>query len=99
MAWQKELEYDPVPTLLSSGNPALVYWARRDLLGEGQTRPESIWGSAEISRIARRQRGDGSWPYGSQHAKVRSQLDYDQVETYRVLGQLVENMLSIPAIP
>ncbi len=90
MAWQNELKYDPMPKLLSSGNAALIYWTRRDLLGEGSTHPESIWDSAEVSRMARRQREDGSWPYGSQHAKVRSQLNYDQVETYRVLGLLVE---------
>jgi hypothetical protein len=90
MIWQTELEVDPVPTLLSSGNAALTYWTKRDLLEEGPTDPGSIWESPEVSRVARRQREDGSWPYPIQQSKVRSQLNYDQIETYRVFAQLVE---------
>jgi hypothetical protein len=32
--WRKQLKHDPLPALLSSGNEALLYFTRRDLLGE-----------------------------------------------------------------
>jgi hypothetical protein len=32
--WRKQLKFDPLPPLLSSGNEALLYFVRRDLLGE-----------------------------------------------------------------
>jgi hypothetical protein len=41
--WRKELRFDPLPQLLSSGNQALLYIARRDLLGEKVGSIETLW--------------------------------------------------------
>jgi len=52
---------------------------------------QSLWTSAEANRLLRRQRPDGSFPYpggGKEH--LRETEDYDQLETYRVLGSLVD---------
>ena len=56
-----ELRYDPFLALTASGNEAVVYFARRDLLGEDPGTVEVVWGLPEVKRILRKQRGDGSW--------------------------------------
>jgi len=89
--WRKELRVDPIPCLLSSGNKAIEYFVKRDLSG-GRVEPvEILWKLPEAERLLRRQQEDGSWKYpggGKEH--LRSQEDYNQIETYRILGELVE---------
>ncbi len=89
--WREELRVDPVPVLISSNNRAVEYFARRDLLGEKMASIETLWELPEVKRILRKQQVDGSWKYpggGKEH--LRSQEDYNQLETYRILGELVE---------
>jgi hypothetical protein len=84
------LRVDPVPALLACGNPAVEFFARRDLLQE-KTRPVSrLWELPEVAKLLRRQREDGSWKYPGGNEEIRSRSDYDQLETYRMLGLLVE---------
>ncbi len=89
-SWLSRLEMDPIPSLLSSGNDAIEYFTRRDLLGEKVPPLETLWRLPQAERMLRRQREDGSWKYPGGNKKVRSQEDYDQLETYRMLGELVE---------
>lgn len=89
--WRKELRVDPVPVLISSSNKAIEYFARRDLLDEKVVPIETLWELPEGKRILHKQQEDGSWKYpggGKEH--LRSQEDYNQLETYRILGELVE---------
>jgi prenyltransferase beta subunit len=89
--WLKELRVDPIPCLISSKNETIEYFVKRDLLGERVESTEILWKSSEVEKIINRQQEDGSWRYpggGKEH--LRSQEDYNQLETYRVLGQLVE---------
>ena len=89
--WQKQLWYDPLAPLLSSKNEALRYFASRDLLEERLESIESLWQLHEVKRIIHRQLHDGSWKYpggGKEH--LRSTEDYNQLETFRVLGLLIE---------
>jgi hypothetical protein len=88
--WRKGLRVDPVPALLASGNPAIEYFTQRDLLGEKVKPIETLWDMPCVERILRKQQGDGSWKYPGGSARIRSQEDYDQIETYRMLGELVE---------
>jgi hypothetical protein len=81
---------DPVPILLNSGNEAVIYFTRRDLLGEGVPSIETLWRLPQAEKMLRRQRDDGSWKYPGGNEEVRSQENYDQLETYRMLGELVE---------
>lgn len=46
--------------------------------------------SPEPQRLLRRQQPDGSWRYPGANRKGRSAEDYDQIETFRNLGILVE---------
>jgi hypothetical protein len=89
--WQRQLNVDPVPPLLASDNAALRYFSRRDLQGESVLPVVSLWKLPAVTRLVRRQRGDGRWSYpGNGAARIRSSEDYDQLETFRALGELVE---------
>ena len=89
--WRQEFHVDPVPVLIPSNNMAVEYFTRRDLLDEKVEPIQSLWGLPEVKKILRKQQEDGSWKYpggGKEH--LRSQEDYNQLETYRILGVLVE---------
>mgnify|MGYP001583545626 CR=1 FL=1 len=89
MSWLDEFKYDPIKPLLSSEHTVIVYWTKRDLLGETVPDPKSVlWDLPIPLRIIRKQRPDGSWIYPSRRAW--NGVDYDQTETYRQLGFLVE---------
>jgi len=89
--WRKELRVDPIPSLISANNKAIEYFTRRDILNEKVEPIETLWELPEVRRILHRQQEDGSWKYpggGKEH--LRSQEDYNQIETYRNLGILIE---------
>jgi len=88
--WKARLAVDPVPPLLSCGSEAVAYFAARDLEDEIVPPVRRLWSLPEVERVLRRQRDDGSWRYAGSRREVRSPQEYDQLETYRVLGWLVE---------
>ncbi len=87
--WQMSLKVDPVPTLLASDNAAIAFLVRRDLVGEEAHSPELLWQMPQVEHWLRKQRSNGAWKYPS-GGKMRSQEDYDQLETFRILGYLIE---------
>ena len=91
LRWIKRLRFDPLPALLSSGDPALRHAAARDLLGEKPGPAAELWNLPRVQALLRKQQSDGSWPYpGGGVPRYRDFEDYDQIETYRSLGILVE---------
>ena len=86
--WREQLKFDPIPPLLSSGNEALQYFARRDLLGEQSGPVDRLWQLPEVQRTLRKQQADGSWPRPgkSQHPAI----NYHLIETWRQFRFLVE---------
>ena len=56
-----ELKFDPTPTLLSSGNKAVEYSRRRDLLGQQVEAIGTVWQLPEVKKILRHQQPDGAW--------------------------------------
>ena len=90
--WREELCADPIQVLISSNNKAIEYFARRDLLDEKAEPIETLWELLpEVKKILHKQQVEGSWKYpggGKEH--LRSQEDYNQLETYRILGEVVE---------
>lgn len=88
-SWLNDLPYDPIKPLLSSNHPTIIYWTKRDLLDEAVPKPKAIlWELPIPQKILRKQQSDGSWKYPSRRAW--NGIDYDQLETYRQLGFLVE---------
>jgi hypothetical protein len=89
--WRKELRVDPIPSLISAKNMAIEYFTRRDILDEKVEPIETLWELPEVKKILNKQQEDGSWKYpggGKEH--LRSHEDYNQLETFRILGELVE---------
>lgn len=89
MSWLVELKRDPIKPLLASEHPAIIHWTQRDLLGKNMPDPKDvIWALPIPNKIIKKQQPDGSWIYPTRRAW--DGVDYDQVETYRQLGFLVE---------
>jgi hypothetical protein len=87
----KYLKYDPIRPLLESKNEALIFFTRRDLLDEKNLDIQDLWEIPEAVKILRRQREDGSWRYPGKLKDVyRDQKGYDQLETFRQIGFLIE---------
>lgn len=85
------LRSDPTPYLMQSGYEPVVYFTRRDLLELPVPAIAVLWSSREPSAILKLQQRDGRWRYpAGGDARIRSRKGYDQLETYRRLGQLVE---------
>ena len=78
-----------MPPLLESNNRAILSFLQRDLL-EKAVLVDDLWQLPEPQRILKRQKLDGSWLYPGGKEHVRSQENYDQIETYRNLRILVE---------
>jgi hypothetical protein len=88
--WQEQLSFNPIPALLGAGNQAITYFARRDLLGEDVAPIETLWEQPDAERLLHRQQEDGSWKYPGGREEIRSQENYNLLETFRNLGWLVE---------
>lgn len=88
--WQKLLRFDPLPQLLSSKNDAIVFLANRDLLNVREGSVETLWTLPPATKILKQQQEDGSWKYPGGDLNIRSRANYNQLETYRILGELVE---------
>ena len=88
--WRRQPKFDPIPSLLAAESEVIRYFARRDLLAEAVPRVGRLWTLPEAERILRGQKSDGSWKYPGGKEQVRSREDYDQLETFRRLGLLIE---------
>jgi hypothetical protein len=84
------LKVDPVPLLASSNNVAITLFARRDLLGVSAEPVSTLWELPDAQRIVAKQRSDGSWHYPGGKSGAGSREKYDQLETFRQAGTLVE---------
>jgi hypothetical protein len=84
------LTVDPVPILTGSENAAISFFARRDLLGTQSGPVSALWDLSGARRIVAKQNADGSWHYPGAKSHVRTRKDYDQLETFRQAGVLVE---------
>ncbi|MHB8894378.1 MAG: prenyltransferase/squalene oxidase repeat-containing protein [Candidatus Geothermincolia bacterium] len=85
-----ELKYNPIEPLLESGNPSLVYFARRDLLHKRVPAANTLWDLPAAVKILGKQQEDGSWRYRGRITEPSMRPGYEQLETFRQLGVLIE---------
>jgi hypothetical protein len=90
MSWRNRFEHDPVNPLLSSHNNAIIYFTNRDLLGKQVPNINVLSNEPEARKLIRKQMEDGGWKYPGGNIDIRSQANYNQLETYRNLRVLVE---------
>jgi len=85
--WPQWLKIDPLSSLLSSGDAALVYFTRRDLLGEDPGPIDRLWELPAAQKILKKQQPDGSWPRGGE--QKHPAINYGLIETWRWFRYLV----------
>ena len=68
----------------------LKYFICRDILDEDPGSIESLWELPKINSILDKQQGDGSWKYSRGREEIRSQMNYNQLETYMIMRILIE---------
>lgn len=88
--WLNKLRIDPCPVLLSSGNKAIAYFTRRDLLNQAVEPLEAVWALPEIQKILKKQQPNGSWPHSGKETVTYPAYHYALVETWKNLRILVE---------
>ena len=93
------LRVDPTPMLVSSSNAAIAFFARRDLLGAATGPISALWDLPQARKIVAKQYADGRWRYPGGKSSVRSRRNYDQLETFRQVGILVEEFGMTKAHP
>jgi hypothetical protein len=88
--WRKLLKYDPLPPLLGSKDSSIIFFTKRDLMREDPDSTEILWSQKYATKLLHKQQEDGSWHYPEKRSGEKYGQDYDQLETYRNLTQLVE---------
>ncbi len=83
------LRFDSVTPLLASQDPALRYFARRDLAGEDPGPVSVLWDLPGARKILRKQTPDGSWPRPAAQKKHPA-INYGLIETWKVYRLLVD---------
>lgn len=79
-----------VAALLDTGDPAIVYFTRRDLLGESPEPVSVIWNLPEPRKLLRRQLADGSWKGPVKKTPVYPANHSSLVATFKSVRTLVE---------
>jgi hypothetical protein len=87
--WKNQLRVDLLPLLQASSNEAILYFMRRDLLGEEVGPVEELWELPRVEKLLRKQQEDGSWKYPAGKEEIRVQRSYNKLQTYKVLMDLV----------
>lgn len=85
---QHSFTYDAVKPLLCSGNLPVEYFTNRDILTKAVGPIEQLWGLNTPLKLLRQQNANGCWHYPNK--KTGHATDYDQLETYRQLGFLMQ---------
>jgi len=88
--WLDYLAYDPLPVLAAADDPAVAYFARRDLQDVAVGSVAALWDLPAVNRILRRQTPQGTWPTRN---RARTGINPDGpllVEAYRHLRVLVD---------
>jgi hypothetical protein len=89
-AWKTSFRIDPFRALLGSNDPALTYFAQRDLLEVDAGPIEVLWKLPEAVKLVNKQQANGSWRYPGRTNNPAQVANYDLLETYRCLRVLVE---------
>ena len=88
--WLAQLKYNLIPTLESSGNKAIEYFTKRDLLGKTVEPIDYIWELPEVEKAFRKQLTDGSWKHTGKQTVAYPPFHQALVATWKTFRLLVE---------
>ncbi|MHC4077503.1 MAG: prenyltransferase/squalene oxidase repeat-containing protein [Planctomycetota bacterium] len=88
--WLRELRYDPITPLLSSGNEAICHHVQRDLLGEDPGLVAQLWELPAVDKLLKRQEPDGSFKYPGRRTVTYPPHHYGLLETWKQFRFLIE---------
>ena len=88
--WLKNLNYDPIESLLESNNFSIIYFTKRDLLDKKVESIQTIWNLPEVNKILKKQQIDGSWKYLGKKANLFPLYHYPLVATFKIYRDLIE---------
>ncbi|MCW4002389.1 MAG: hypothetical protein NWE95_00545 [Candidatus Bathyarchaeota archaeon] len=89
--WLSPLKVDPIPVLLSSGNKAIEYFTKRNLLDETVEPIDYVWQLPEVQKTFQKQQPDGTWKHTGKKTVNFPKYHYKLVETWKVYRLLVEH--------
>jgi hypothetical protein len=87
---EKYLLFDPISPLLDSKDQAIIYFVKRDLLGETVPSIQNIWKVPFIEKTLRNQQPDGSWIYKGVKRNPYPSHHYPLVATFKIYRDLIE---------
>jgi hypothetical protein len=79
-----------LPSLISIGDPALVFFTRLDLLDEDPADPADLQDLPEVQELLAQQQPEGYWNYPGRGKTTHPSENYQILQTYRVLGILID---------
>ncbi len=90
MDWIACLRYDPLTPLLKSGDYAVGYFTRCDLLGRKVEAIHYMYGQPELVKILKSQRADGSWCVMNKSRSRYPEINYSLIDTWKQFRFLVQ---------
>lgn len=88
--WSDSLKINPINDLLLTKNKALLYFVKKDLLEQVVEPIEHLYELPTVLKIIKQQQNNGMWKYPTGKRDIRTQENYNQLESYRKLGMLIE---------
>ena len=87
---QREQLHTAIDALLATGDEAIVYFTRRDLLGEAIEPARPVWEMPEPRKLLRKQSNEGWWPGPTRKVPVYPPDHPRLVATFKSFRLLVE---------
>ncbi len=88
--WTDILKYDPIERLKKIDDILIQYHIQKYLLEKNIGSPHTLWNHKIAKSILKNQQENGSWPDKKKNAHKNIPTDYELLETYRYVGQLIE---------
>jgi D-alanyl-D-alanine carboxypeptidase len=85
----KIFSQDPIKPLLSSGNRAINYFTKRDILQKPVEEMTTLLNLPVVQKVIKKQTSGGFWKSTSANKKKHPAQNYDLLETYRHTNILV----------
>ncbi len=88
--WTDHLKINPISLLMASEEESLHYFTERDLLDSDPGNVEKLWEIGVTQKIISKQQEDGSWRYKGNRPGDELGENYELLETWKILRNLVE---------